>query len=143
MKVRRANYDDIPAIVDLMEEYHPKSNLADIPFDRYDAIKILNHHVRDRTCRPLVAINDDGTINGILIAELAPFFFNKKHTFVTDLCFISNGAGVQLLAALKKWFSEIGADRIIMGVSSGDPRADAFLELSGLEKTGSMYVFLR
>jgi hypothetical protein len=143
MIVRRAKYEDLGAMLDALEEYHPTSNHADIPFVRKDAVKILDHYIGDRTCYPIVAFDDDGTLNGMLCAELVPFFFNKKHYFATDLLFISNGAGMQLLAELKKWVKVMDADKIMIAVSSGDPRADAFLELSGLEKTGNMYVLHR
>jgi hypothetical protein len=143
MKVRRAKYDDIRAMIDFMEAYHKTSNLKDIPFVRKDVARVLDHSIGRRDCLPLVALNDDDTVNGVLCVEVVPFFFNRKHYYVTDIMFISNGAGMPLLKKLKEWASSVGADKVIMAVSSGDPRADAFLELSGLEKTGNMYVLHR
>ena len=143
MIVRRARYDDMNAILDLMQDYHPTSNMSSIPFVRHDAAKVLDYMIGNRSCLPLAAFDSEGVLNGILLVELNPYFFNKKHYFATETAFISNGAGMQLLAAFKKWFKTTDADQIIMAVSSGDPRADQFLELSGLEKTGSMYVLRR
>jgi len=143
MLVRNAKYDDIGPLINMLEAYHKDSNMSDIPFVRVDVAKVLDHGISRRDILTLVAEADDGTINGVLCVEAVPFFFNSKHLYITDLMFISHGGGMQLLRRLKEWAANIGADKIIMAVSSGDPRADAFLELSGLEKTGNMYVLHR
>ena len=140
MDVRRARISDMQNIVDFMAAYHPTSNLASVPFVRKDAVKVVEYHITHRDTNPLLAFSDEGGLIGMLFAELVPYFFNSKYYFASDLQFISKGAGMQLMQAFKEWAEGIGAHQIIMGVSSGDPRADAFLELSGLEKTGNMYV---
>lgn len=142
MIIRRARYDDMQLMADFMEEYHKECNLSDIPFDRRDVVKTLDYFISNRNCNPLVAFKG-GAVKGLLLAELAPFFFNSKNTYITDTAFIAKGAGMQLLRKLKEWQEKTQANRIIIGVSSGEPRADQFLELSGFEKTGSMYVFRR
>jgi hypothetical protein len=143
MQVRRAVFADINQLVNFLYEYHKTSNLSDIPFVRKDVVKVLEYAISRRDCLPLVAVNDEGEIKGVLCVELVPFFFNSSRKYITDLMFISKGAGMQLLREMIKWADSVGASRIIMAVSSGDPRADAFLELSGLEKTGNMYVLHR
>jgi hypothetical protein len=140
MKVRRGGYKDIGEVVSFMQEYHADSNLADIPFVRKDAAKTVEYFIASKYACPLVAENDEGELIGILFASLEPYFFNSKYKYATDLQFISKGAGIQLLAEFKRWARQQGAERIVMGVSSGDARADAFLELSGSEKIGNMYV---
>jgi hypothetical protein len=143
MQVRRAVYADINKVVEFLEDYHKTSNMSDIPFVRTDVVKVLDYCIGRKDCLPLVALNDDEDMAGILCVELVPFFFNSKRSYITDLMFISKGAGVQLLQELKQWAEAVNADKIIMAVSSGNHRADAFLELSGLEKTGNMYVLRR
>jgi hypothetical protein len=140
MNVRRARYDDMPAMLDYMKEYHKTSNLSNIPFIRADAAKILDYCIGHKECQPLIAVDDEGTLHGILCGMLEPYFFNKKMYYATDLQFMSKGAGMQLLAEFKRWANSMGAETIMMAVSSGDARADAFLELSGLEQAGNMYV---
>lgn len=140
MAVRRAGYEDTQEIVSFMQEYHAESNLADIPFVRKDAAAVCAYFMVHKSCCPLVAHNDRGELTGILFASLEPYFFNSKYKYATDLQFISKGAGMQLLAEFRRWAKSVGAERIIVGVSSGDSRADAFLELSGSEKIGNMYV---
>ena len=143
MQVRRAVYADMKGVVDFLAGYHKTSNLSDIPFVRTDVAKVLDYCISRKDCLPLVAINDDEEVIGILCVELVPFFFNSKQSYITDLMFISKGAGIQLLNEMKQWAEAVDANRILMAVSSGDHRADAFLELSGLEKTGNMYVLRR
>jgi len=140
MKVRRARISDMAAIVDYMAAYHPTSNLSSVPFVRKDVVKVVEYHITHRDTNPLVAFSEEGVLIGMLFAELVPYFFNSKYYFASDLQFISDGAGMHLLREFKEWAKSVGAHQIIMGVSSGDPRADSFLELSGLEKTGNMYV---
>ena len=140
MKVRGATYNDIPELLVFMETYHKDSIFSEVPFIRKDTAKVIDYYIASKNCYPIVAVNKEGVICGLLFVSLEPFFFNRKNYYASDLQFISNGAGMQLLGEFKRWSIGMGAERIIMGVSSGDPRADAFLELSGLEKTGNMYV---
>ena len=140
MDVRRARISDMAAIINFMVDYHATSNLKSVPFVRQDAVKVVEYHITHRDTNPLVAFDEEGVLIGMLFAELVPFFFNRKYYFASDLQFLSNGAGMQLMRAFKAWAKDMGAHQIIMGVSSGDPRADTFLELSGLEQTGNMYV---
>ena len=140
MEIRRATIEDIKEILIFLEEYHKESNLADIPFHRLSVTKVLEYYILHKDCFPQVAINDEKKVYGVLVGGLEPYFFNSAKTYATDLMFISKGAGPTLFRRFKEWAFESGADRLIMGVSSGDGRADAVLELSGMEQVGGMYV---
>lgn len=142
MEVRRARHEDIGKILDYMEEYHKDSNLSDVPFDRASCYKIVEHYIQHRDSYPLVAI-DGESIGGVLFGSLEPFFFNKKKSYATDLMFFSKGHGPQLWKKFKEWAFTMGADRIIMGVSSGDERAGQLLEALGMNQTGGMYVLCK
>lgn len=122
-----------------MEEYHKDSNLASIPFDRASSFQIVQYYIEHRDSCPLIA-TDGEKISGLLFGSLEPFFFNKKKTYATDLMFISGGHGPQLWKRFRDWAFELGAERILMGVSSGDPRAGQLLEALGMKSTGGMYV---
>jgi hypothetical protein len=139
MDVRRANTGDMKIILDFMEEYHKESNLKDIPFDRPSAVKIVEYFIGTTSCNPLIALDNDKMV-GLLFGSLEPFFFNRKKSYATDLMFISNGAGVQLWKRFKEWALHAGAERIMMGVSSENERADQLLEALGMKQTGGMYV---
>lgn len=139
MQIRRANHGDIKRVVDYMEEYHKDSNMNDIPVDRVSLVKITSYYIEHKGHLPLMAI-DKEEVKGVLFGSLEPYFFNSKRYYATDLMFFASGAGPQLWRAFRDWAFEMGADRIIMGVSSGDPRAGQLLEALGMETTGGMYV---
>lgn len=138
MEIRRARHEDMGPIIDYMETYHTKSNLSDVKFDRQSCVKIVDYYISHKDSLPLVAVKD-GKIDGLLFGSLEPFFFNRKKTYATDLMFISGGYGRGLWLKFKDWAFESGADRILMGVSSGDDRAGHLLEALGMKQLGGMY----
>lgn len=139
MEIRRARHEDIRLILDYMEDYHRKSNLSEIKFDRDSARKIVQYYIEHRDSYPLIA-TDGEKLGGLLFGSLEPFFFNRKKSYATDLMFFSEGYGPKLWKKFRDWAWEVGAERIIMGVSSGDERAGQLLEALGMNKTGGMYV---
>jgi len=143
MLVRRALPRDLKALLDYMEEKHPASSVSEIPFDRPSTARMLNNVILSREHHPLIAFNDSKEVVGILIGAIEPYFFNQKRYYVTDLFFISDGGGVKLWREFKKWAFSTRADKIIMGVSSGEERAGKLLEILGMENTGGMYVLRR
>ena len=142
MSIRRAAIGDLGGVIEYMEAYHKSSNINDIPFDKQSAFKVVEYYILGKDTCPLISIEDD-EINGVLFGSLEPFFFNKKRNYATDLFFFSTGSGVNLWREFKKWAFGVGAERIIMGVSSGDARAGQLLEALGMESTGGMYVLRR
>lgn len=142
MEVRRATIHDVKAILDYVTEYHEDSNLSDIPIDRVSLLRVVEHFIQHRDSLPLIA-EAEGKIHGVLFGSLEPYFFNSKRMYATDLMFFSKGAGPQLWREFKDWAFATGADRILMGVSSGDDRACQLLEVLGMEPTGGMYVLRR
>jgi len=139
MEVRRATVSDMALMVDYISEYHKDSNLSDIPLERRTLVKVLEHYIGAKDCTALIAVDGD-KMHGILVGGLEPFFFNSKRAYATDVMFMSKGGGPQLWRKFKEWAFAMGADRMIMGVSSGDPRACQLLEALGMESTGGMYV---
>lgn len=139
MDVRRARISDMAQILDFLEEYHKTCNMSDVKFVRPDCAKVVEAYMGSGDCFAEVVIKD-GELIGLLFGSLQPHFINRKATWATDLFFIANGGGNILLRHFKEWAFGCGAERIIMGVSSGDSRADALIELSGFDRTGGMYV---
>lgn len=139
MEVREATHNDLQIVLDYLYEYHADSNLSDVPIDRQSLVKIVAYYIEYKGHLPLIAVVD-GKVRGVLFASLEPYFFNAKRYYATDLMFFASGCGPQLWRYFKEWAFESGADRIIMGVSSGDPRAGQLLEVLGMEQTGGMYV---
>lgn len=139
MELKRAGIGDIPAILNYMEDYHRDSNLKDVPFDRPSSSKIVEHYIKHRDCLPLI-VKEGEEVQGLLFGSLEPFFFNSKKMYGTDLMFFAKGHGASLWKRFRSWAFAQGADRIIMGVSSGSSHADNLLEVLGMTKTGGMYV---
>lgn len=139
MEIRRAEMRDIPSILDYMEEYHRDSNMSNIAFCRKSSIQIVEHYIKHRDCYPLIA-TDGEKVHGLLFGSLEPYFFNKKKAYGTDLMFFAKGHGATLWKTFKAWAFANGADRIIMGVSSGCERTNNLLEVLGMTSTGGMYV---
>lgn len=142
MEIRRAGVSDIPGIIRFMENYHPSSNLSDVPIDKPSLSKIVEWYVTHRDCYPVI-VADDQEVHGILFGSLEPYFFNRKRSYGTDMIFAANRDGDKLWKKFKQWAFANGADRIIMGVSSGVERSDRLLEVLGMTKTGGMYVIRR
>jgi hypothetical protein len=141
MEVRRANHNDIAGILDLLQDYHSTSNVSNVKFVRQDCAKVCDAFISAPDCFTEVCVNDDGELLGLLFGSLQPHFINRRASWASDLFFIANGGGNILLRRFKEWAVNNGAERIVMGVSSGDSRADALIELSGFDRTGGMYVF--
>jgi hypothetical protein len=139
VEIRRAGLDDMKLMLDYMVEYHKESNMSNIPVSRISLVKIIEHYIAHKDCCPLIATDGD-TIHGVLFGSLEPYFFNAGKNYATDLMFFSKGYGPQLWRKFKDWAFAVGADRIIMGVSSGDERAGQLLEALGMKQTGGMYV---
>lgn len=139
MELKQAGISDIQGIVRYMEEYHSTSNLSDVPFDKKSSTKIVEHYIKARDCCAFITTDGDD-VTGLLFGSLEPFFFNQKKTYATDLMFFAKGHGSDLWKMFKAWAFARGADRIIMGVSSGSERADNLLDVLGMTKTGGMYV---
>jgi hypothetical protein len=142
MSIRTATVTDVGLVLDYMEDYHKTSNLVDIKFDRPSAAKIVEYYIQAGSCYAGLS-EDNGKLNGVLFGSLEPFFFNKNKSYATDLFFFARGGGVALWKEFKQWAFGSGAERLLMGVSSGDERACQLLEVLGMEKTGGMYVLRR
>ena len=140
MTVRRANLGDMKEVLDYMTDYHKTSNMSDIKFERTSALKIVEYYIMAKDTCPLIAHDDEGKVIGLLFGGLEPYFFNKKACYATDIFFFSRGEGPTLWKRFRDWAFNSGADRIIMGVSSGDNRAGQLLEALGMNSTGGMYV---
>jgi RimJ/RimL family protein N-acetyltransferase len=139
VEYRRATFDDVGAILDILEKHHETSNVSNVKFVRPDCLKIVQHFIADWQYFAEVAVHN-GEVCGALFGSIEPHFINSKKGWATDLFFISNGGGPGLLRRFKEWAFANNAERIVMGISSGNNRADKFIELSGFEKTGGMYV---
>lgn len=139
MSVRLAKEIDTKRIVDLLEKYHERSNIADIPFDR----KVMSNAVRYYIAMPKHAVfvyESGGEIEGALAVSLEPFMFNEKKYWATDLFNVANKGGTQLMWKFFEWVKLFkNVERIYLGVSSGRQRTNRLYEALGMEQVGGFY----
>jgi hypothetical protein len=106
--VRAATVDDIPFIVELAREYHPKSPWRMLGFDAIDLTDTLNE-----------LLATDGVIfvhkHGVICARPVPLYFSRKHQLLCKLFWIARKNGVALLVALEEWARNNGIAAIIAG----------------------------
>lgn len=139
MATRLATYTDTSAILKLLEDYHSEaSNLKDIPFDRQTMVKAIDYYI-NMPKHACFVYEKGGKIDGVLMASIEPFMFNSKRKWATDLLNVANSGGAWLMKRFIEWAKMHKADRIFMGVSTGNPRSDSLYEAMGLERTGGMY----
>ena len=132
-----ATVSDLMKIADFLEELHPDSAFSDIPFCRRSSIKTTGQCM---TGDGKVWISTkDGFVTGVLAATLEPVFFNHSAKWATDVYFTATGEGAKLLKRFVAWAKEQEVDRIIMGVSTNDPKAGALYKSLGFKRIGGMY----
>lgn len=137
-RVRVATFGDVASIVDFLEDYHNDSNLSDIPFDRTSTRQAVEYHIGMKKHCAYVYSTDK--VEGVILGSIEPFLFNKKRNWATDLLFVADKGGAQLLKRFHAWAKAYKVDRIIQGISSGNPRAEELYKLVGMEHVGGMYV---
>lgn len=139
MATRLATQVDTTEIIEFLRKYHAEdSNLSDIPFDKTSMVKAINYYISmpKHVCFVYV---EKGKIDGVFMASIEPFMFNEKRKWATDLLNVANTGGAWLMKRFIAWAKMHRVDRIMMGVSTGNPRSDSLYEAMGLKRTGGMY----
>ena len=141
MKASIANYGDVAQLVRVCKCQHEKSSWRELPFNPVLVKKNLVHTVRTDGMDALIVKDDEGKIQGVLLATVDQFFMNKAF-YATDVHFMCDAGGVQLMAAFKRWAVEHGAIKLIMGIANDDPdgRIHAFYEAVGMRSVGDAWV---
>lgn len=140
MSTRLATSADTQNIVKFLETYHAEeSNLSDIPFDKGSMVKAIEYYIAmpKHAC---FIYEEEGKLEGVLMASIEPFMFNAKRKWATDLINVANKGGAWLMKRFIEWAKMYKVDRIIMGISVKNPRTDGLYTAMGLEQTGGMYI---
>lgn len=142
MNVWRANFGDIPQLVKFCRDQHAKSSWKALEFNTVHTKKNLMRVVREPGMDALYVRNEDGLITGVLLATIDQFFVNKMR-YATDIHFMCDSGGIELMAEFRKWATENGAKKIIMGIANDDPdgRIHRFYEMVGMWPVGDAWVF--
>ena len=141
MKARKAHYGDVAQMVKVCRRLHEKSSWNALKFNPVHVKKNLVEMIRTDGMDPLIVVDDEGDIRGVLLATLDQFFMSKQW-YATDAHFMCEAGGIQLLAEFKRWAKAHGAGLIIMGIANDDPgnRVHRFYEMAGLYPVGDAWV---
>jgi hypothetical protein len=140
MEARVAKYTDVNQIVKVCQRLHAVSSWKELDFNPRHVKRNLLRMFKDDTSTVLIAV-DDGQITGVLLATIDQFFISKM-LYATDVHFMCEAGGIQLLARFKRWARKNGASKIIMGLANDDPsgRVHQFYEAVGMRRVGDAYV---
>jgi hypothetical protein len=140
MLYRRAHVLDVNSMVNFLEKYHPKSVYRDIPFCRQSVIELCTVTIKSKSGVGFLCYDDDKELRGVLLGVEEPVFFNQNVNYATDLLFVAEAGGPGLLSRFFGWAKSRNVDRVIMGISTNDDRAEQFYEIMGMTRIGGMYV---
>lgn len=149
MIVRSAKGHDYPKLLEMIQEAHRRSNIADYEFDervcREGCLTLIMANVR----RPVadaahIFVADDGRLHGFVIPAAQRLYVFGRDLIVSDLMFYTReGADARaaglLWDAVESWASFPEVVSIRPGVTNaiGDPERTAkFFELRGYERMG-------
>jgi GNAT superfamily N-acetyltransferase len=132
--IRNIEAEDIPELVQLGFNMAKESDYVNDGYD-FDKVEDLFDQViqEDRFCGA-VSVSDVGEIRGMFVGMLTEQFFSNN-TLTTDLFlyvkpeYRGKRDGYQLIINYLEWAKEIGADTIMMGITTGIHE----------EKTGELY----
>lgn len=142
MKARVANFADVYKVAKLCQRLHGQSSWQSLPFNPTHVRKNLMKMVRDDGLDVLIVENDEHEAKGVLLASMAEFFVCKEW-YATDVHFMCEAGGIQLLNEFKRWALKHGAKKIVMGIANDDPnnRTARFYEMVGMQSVGDAWVW--
>lgn len=141
MKARTANYADLNQLVKFCRVHHDKNEWNFLPFSSAKVKENLVGMIRTGGTDIIVAEDDDGKICGLLLAGMDQFF-TCKQWYATDVHFVADKGGREILAYFFEWAQAFNAKAVVMGIATADPdgRIARFYKLMGMEQIGSAWV---
>ena len=140
MATRLATHSDTQELVKFLAKYHAEdSNLKDIPFSKQSMSKAIGYYIGMPKHAVFVYETEDKVITGVLMGSLEPFMFNERRHWATDLLNVAEMGGSWLMKRFIAWAKMHKVDRVIMGISTDDPRVERLYEAMGMERKGGMY----
>lgn len=103
-QIRDASPFDIPALLDMLRQYREAAPL-DFLRDMNDEVHITRVLAEAMAGRGVVLISETDSVNGMLIAGIAPSLWNPEHLVMTEMAYWVNpevrgsSAGYRLLKA--------------------------------------------
>ena len=140
MRVRLATLSDLSAIVALGAAWHERGSTYDgIPYNAVIARRTVKRCMQDADARVWVAVRGDDVV-GFLIGEIGQMPFSHFMS-ATDLAFVADAGGDELVAAFVHWCELRKVARIDMGVSASGPSPviGRFFRRNGFSEAGGLY----
>lgn len=141
-EVRPPQFGEVTEVVKKCREMHATSSWSWVPFSpqrlRTNILRLIDRH---DAC--VLVSWDDGKPVGILIGMLDSFIYGNSY-YATDIEFIAEKGGDELLSKFTEWAFLSNAVAVVMGMSNksdhSEEAKDRYFKSRGFEKTGGMYL---
>lgn len=129
----------------LGKEMHEESEFRDIDWCPVKVESWINRNVNDPE-RFVMCAYDEDKLAGVFVGSLSRFYFGND-VLASDLLWYvgkeyrGTRTGLRLLKMFRSWATDLGADKIQVGISSGlsMDRTGALLERMGFSQIGGLY----
>lgn len=143
MIVREATYEEIPALLEMARMMHAESDYGPVPFEDEMCQIFLEIVVNETDHVALVAVKDNEIV-GAFLGAVVPYFFSRQLR-VSDITLYvlpehrGSSAAYRLDQAAEAWGESKGAVRNYRGITTNNPKADAFYKKMGYDCIGGFY----
>lgn len=143
MEVRRATFEDVPAIIEIGKRGHAASDNARYPFNEQKTKLLLAQLIVGKKTCLFVAIAD-AKIAGFLMGQEEEYVYCDLR-YATDIAVYAEvvGAGRALLSRFEQWaFEERKVDQLLLGVSHAGAtahRTESLYRRRGFDHVGGIF----
>lgn len=146
MRVREAEFKEIPKIVELLEKANAEFGHASIPFCHDTTRNTLQRVINQREHVAFLLVGEDNTLQGIMVGLTNQLWYSRKRQIVDLIYYVekeSRGHGARLMTSFLAWARSVpNVMEISLGITSGIDtvaRVEGLLKASGLKKVGALY----
>ena len=138
--VRKANHRDLSSMVAFVRSRHEGSIWGQWSFSPGALRKNLKGMLGRPGFEIFIAEQDDKVV-GILVAMVDQLLWSRT-LYATDIVFLADRQGTELIQAFRQWAKEAGASVILMGVTEAgrEQAKERWFQTQGLERTGGMFM---
>lgn len=147
--VRNARMEDIPSIVELLNQQWSHSEYADTPLDPMVARRDLRLAIKSKNNHCQVYLSG-GEAKGVCVGAIHEVFGSRSRgatTVILYVCPSHAGHGIKLLSGYLRWARKgVVVDQISVGVTSGlgdQERVEKLLAAFGFLKYGTAWKLKR
>lgn len=126
---------DIPALEELVREFHGASKWAATPYDRLSVERLLYAAIESDDATLLV----NEKMTGFALFNISPLPFATGILVAGEIGFLGGGSGMALLRTVKEWATERGAHSIITNSHPGMKNPDKLYKRMGFEPFEGSY----